>query len=266
MDGKDAPKLAIPRAAQPAYLYRGRRTAEGDVVGDAADFNRQRKIAGRWAGFFYLAYIAAFIFASYVQEKPVVWGDAAATAHNIATAEFMFRVGFMTELLAAALFLLAAWSLYVLLSPVGKNAALLFLVLNAVGVAEQSQNTLAQFAVLPLVDGAAYLKAFSAPQLQAHAMLFLHLKGAGFTVFNIAFALWLFPLAWLVIKSRFIPKIFGVLLLLDGVCLLVWIVQMGLFPGYERFTHPLFPVMLIAELSFALWLFIVGARTQNMVA
>ncbi|MDE2135742.1 MAG: DUF4386 domain-containing protein [Alphaproteobacteria bacterium] len=240
--------------------------AEGDIVSDTADINRQRKRAGRWAGFFYLAYIATFIFASYVQEKPVVWDDAAATAHNIASAEFMFRIGVMTELLAAALFLLAAWSLYVLLSPVGKNAALLFLILNAIGVAEQSQSTLMQFGVLKLVHGAAFLKALSAPQLQAHAMLFLDLKGAGFTVFNIAFALWLFPLAWLVIKSRFIPKILGVLLLLDGICLLVWIVQMGLFPSYEKFIHPLFPVMLIAECSFALWLFIVGARTQKMVA
>ena len=235
-------------------------------MSDTADINRQRKRAGRWAGFFYLAYIATFIFASYVQEKPVVWGDAAATAHNIASAEFMFRIGFMTELLAAALFLLAAWSLYVLLSPVGKNAALLFLILNAIGVAEQSHNIVEQFAVLPLVDGATYLRAFSEPQLQALAMQSLHLKGAGFTVFNVAFAFWLFPLAWLVVKSRFIPKILGVLLLLDGVCLLVWIVQMGLFPGYEKFTHPLFPVMLVAESSFAVWLFIVGARTQEIVA
>ena len=235
-------------------------------MSDTADINRQRKRAGRWAGFFYLAYIATFIFASYVQEKPVVWDDAAATAHNIASAEFMFRIGFMTELLAAALFLLAEWSLYVLLNPVGKNAALLFLILNAIGVAEQSHNIVVQFAVLPLVDGATYLRAFSEPQLQALAMQSLHLKGAGFAVFNVAFAFWLFPLAWLVIKSRFIPRILGVLLLLDGVCLLVWIVQMGLFPGYEKFTHPLFPVMLVAESSFAVWLFIVGARTQEIVA
>ncbi|MDE2134283.1 MAG: DUF4386 domain-containing protein [Alphaproteobacteria bacterium] len=256
----------IPPAATSVLLLRAKRWLGRNIVSDTADINRQRKRAGRWAGFFYLAYIATFVFASYVQEKPVVWDDAAATAHNIASAEFLFRVGFMTELLAAALFLLAAWSLYVLLSPVGKNAALLFLILNAIGVAEQSQNTLIQFGVLQLVHGAAYLKAFSAPQLQALAMRSLDLKGAGFTVFNIAFALWLFPLAWLVIKSRFIPKILGVLLLLDGVCLLVWIVQMGLFPGYEKFIHPLFPVMLIAESSFALWLFIVGARAQKVVA
>ena len=48
-------------------------------MSDTADINRQRKRAGRWAGFFYLAYIATFIFASYVQEKPVVWDDADAT-------------------------------------------------------------------------------------------------------------------------------------------------------------------------------------------
>ena len=235
-------------------------------MSETAENIKERKRTGRWAGFFYLAYIATFIFATYVQEHPVVWGDAAVTANNIASAEFMYRIGFMAELLAAALFLLAAWSLYVLLSPVGKNTALLFLLLNAVGVAEQSQNTLMQFAALPLADGAAYLKVFSVPQLQAQALMFLHLKGAGFIVFNVAFALWLFPLAWLVIKSGFIPKILGMLLLLDGLCLLVWLVQMGLFPGYEKFTHPLFPVMFIAEFLFALWLLLVGARMRKPAA
>ncbi len=235
-------------------------------MSETAEIIKERKRAGHWAGFFYLAYIATFIFATYVQEHPVAWGDAAATANNIASAEFMFRIGFMTELAAAAFFFLAAWSLYVLLSPVGKNTALLFLFLNAIGVAEQSQNTLMQFAALPLANGAGYLKVFSAPQLQAQALMFLNLKGAGFIVFNVAFALWLFPLAWLVIKSGFIPKILGMLLLLDGLCLLVWLVQMGLFPGYEKFTHPLFPVMFIAEFLFALWLLLVGARMRKPAA
>jgi Domain of unknown function (DUF4386) len=235
-------------------------------VGDTADINRQRKRAGRWAGFFYLAYIATFIFATYVQEHPIMWGDAAATANHIASAEFMFRVGVMAELAAAVLFLLAAWSLYVLLNPVGKNTALLFLLLNAVGVAEQSQNVLMQFAALPLVSGTAYLKVFTVPQLQAQALMFLNLHGTGFMIFNVAFALWLFPLAWLAIRSGFIPKILGALLLLDGLCLLVWLVQMGLFPGYDKFVRLLFPVMFIAEFSFALWLLIVGARAQKAVA
>lgn len=235
-------------------------------MGEIVEGTRERKRAGRWAGFFYLAYMATFVFATYVQEHPIVWGDAAATANNITSAEFMFRIGFMAELMAAALFFLAAWSLYVLLSPVGKNTALLFLLLNAIGAAEQSQNALQQFAALPLANGAAYLKVFTVPQLQAQALMFLNLHGAGFIVFNVAFALWLFPLAWLVIKSGFIPKILGMLLLLDGLSLLVWLVQMGLFPGYEKFTHPLFPVMLIAEFSFALWLLIVGARARKPAA
>jgi len=44
-------------------------------------------------------------------------------------------LGLVVALLSAFLFLMAAWGLYVLLRPVNRDLALLFLVLNAVGVA-----------------------------------------------------------------------------------------------------------------------------------
>ena len=46
-----------------------------------------------------------------------------------------FRIGFVLDLVSAVLFLLTAWALYVLLKPVNKNLALLFLLLNLGGVA-----------------------------------------------------------------------------------------------------------------------------------
>ncbi len=49
--------------------------------------------------------------------------------------EWQFRIGFMGDLVSAVFFLLTAWALYVLLKPVNKNLALLFLLLNLGGVA-----------------------------------------------------------------------------------------------------------------------------------
>jgi hypothetical protein len=221
---------------------------------------RELKRAGRWAGFFYLAFIATFALATYLKKLPVVSGDAAATAKNIASNEMLFRAGYMSELVAAIFFFMAAWCLYVLLKPVGRNTALLFLLLNAVGVAEESVNALLQFAALPLSTGADYLKVFSEPQLHALGLMFIKLQGTGNIAFTITFGLWLFPLAWLVIKSGYIPKILGVLLALDGLVLMVAFVQMCLFPAQYRLIYPLYPVMFVAEFSLSAWLLIFGAR------
>ena len=80
----------------------------------------------------------------------------------------------------AVFFLLAAWALYVLLKPVNKDLALLFLLLNLGGVAVYSINLLNQFAAVLLLSGADYLKVFQADQLQALAMLFLNLHKNGY--------------------------------------------------------------------------------------
>jgi len=64
-------------------------------------------------------------------------------------------------------FLLAAWALYVLLKPVNKNLALLFLLLNLGGVAVECINVLNLYAALQFLSGANYLTAFQTDQLQA---------------------------------------------------------------------------------------------------
>jgi len=221
----------------------------------------QRRVA-RTAGFLYLIYIVTFAFSSFVQNKPIAGKDAAVTARNIMASVWLFRIGFMSEVVAALFFLLAAWALYVLLNPVGKNLALLFLLVNLAGVATECILALIHFAALPLLSGADYLKVFNADQLQALAMLCLHLSGTGNMVTVLFYGVWLFPLGYLVVKSGFLPRILGALLILDGVCLLICFFQLCLFPGHQKITYPLYPVMFVAEFGLALWLLIKGVKVR----
>ena len=89
----------------------------------------------RMAGFLYLIFMGTCIFAGFVRSRLIVFGDAAATANNITASKWLFRIGFMSDLLSALVFLLAAWALYVLLRPVNRDLALLFVFLNLAGVA-----------------------------------------------------------------------------------------------------------------------------------
>ena len=108
-----------------------------------------------------------------VRDGLFVAGDAAATASNILANKGLFTITAVGDVVAAALFGLSAWALYVLLKPVNKNFAVLFLLLNLVGVAIQCFSDVFLFASSLLVDGSSFLKVFQPDQLQALAMFFL---------------------------------------------------------------------------------------------
>ena len=222
------------------------------------------KKTARMAGFLYLAYFATFIFADngvhYTAVEPV---DGAAIAHNIMASEQLFRIGFVSFVLAAVFFLLAAWALYVLLKPVNKDLALLFVLLNLGGVAIKCASLFCEFAALLLLSGADYLQVFQADQLQALAILFLNLYKNGFMIAQIFFGAWLLPLGYLVFKSGFLPRILGILLIIDGFAMLIWFFQFFLFPGYEVISTLCLAESFIAEASLCLWLVIKGVKDQK---
>ena len=232
-----------------------------EIAGDVQDSSRHN--LARLAGFLYLAYIVLFAFSTFVQYKPFVWDDPAAMARNIADSELMIRIGFLSSTVADLFFLSTAWALYVLLKPVGKNLAFLFLLFNLTGVAVECVYTVIHFEALLLLGRSDYLHAFKPDQLQALSMFFLNLGGSGNMVTTFFYGVWLFPLGYLVIKSGFLPRFLGVLLLLDGLSLMICFIQLCLFPAYQKLTYPLFPVMFIAEFGLAMWLIIKGVKGQK---
>ena len=104
------------------------------------------KKTARIAGLLYLLHFVFFFIADngvhYTAVSPL---DAAATVNQIMTSEWLFRIGFVSFVLAALFFLLAAWALYVLLKPVNKDLALLFVFLNLGGVVIQCASLFSEF-------------------------------------------------------------------------------------------------------------------------
>jgi hypothetical protein len=231
--------------------------------------NTNKKTA-RIAGFLYLIYIVVSIFANGIgRSKLIVLGDATTTAGNIIASAWQFRVGFLVDLVSAVLFLLTAWALYVLLKPVSKNLALLFLLLNLGGVAVSCFSDLFLMASQLLLSGADYLKVFQVDQLQALAMLSLYLYKYGFLgIAQIFFGAWLFPLGYLVFKSGFLPRILGVILMVHCVVWLMGALQFFLLPGFVGITfvgitYLSNPIGFISEFGLTLWLLIMGAKEQK---
>ena len=221
-----------------------------------------RKTA-RMAGLFYLIFILTTVLATSIRDSFIVSGDATATANNIISSQELFRVGFVTELVSATFFVLAAWALYSLLKPVNKNLALLLLLLNLGGVAVECLNTLNLYAALQFLSGANYLTAFQTSQLQAMAMSYLDLYTTGFLIAQIFFSAWLIPLGYLVYKSRILPKFLGLLLILDFFGNMSWFLQGFLFPDYKILAYPGNAISFIAEISLTVWLLVMAVKEQN---
>ena len=224
------------------------------------------KKTARMAGLTYLIYIVISVFADVLgRSKLIVLGDAATTARIIIASAWQFRIGFVVDLVAAVLFLLTAWALYVLLKPVNKNLALLFLLLNLGGVAVWCFSDLFLIASQLLLSGADYLKVFQADQLQALAMVSLYVYKNGFSgIAQIFFSAWLFPLGYLVFKSGFLPRILGIVLMVECFAWLLYPIQFFLFPGNVVLTYLSSAVGFIGELSLTLWLLIKGVKDQKL--
>ena len=218
----------------------------------------------RTAGLLYLLFMLTFIFSSVVRSRMIVFGDAVTTANNVMASEWLFRIGFISEILSAAFFLLAAWTLYAILKSVNKNLALLFLLLNLSGVVIECMNALNLFAALLFLSGADYLKAFEVNQLKSFAMFFLNSYQSGFMIAQVFYGAWLLPLGYLVFKSGFLPRILGMLLMVDCVGILIWFFQFFLLPSYPAIAYPSYAIGFIAELSLGLWLLIRGVNEQKL--
>src|SRR4030042_2115027 len=226
--------------------------------------NTNKKTA-RIAGFLYLIYIIISIFANVLgRSKLIVLGDAATTARNILASAWQFRIGFVVDLVAAVLFLLTALAFDVLLKPVNKPLALMFLLLNLGGVAVWCVSYLFLITSQLFLSGADYLKVFQADQLQALAMLFLYIYKNGFSgIAQIFFSACIFPLGYLVFKSGFLPKILGIILMVECFGWLLFPIQFFLFPGNVVITYLSSAVGFIGEFSLTLWLLIMGAKEQK---
>ena len=222
--------------------------------------SRQR-VAKR-AGIAYLAFVITCIFAGVVRSTLIVLDDASKTAELLRNSLWLFRTSIIVDLISAALFLLAAWTLYVLLKPVQKNFALLFLVLNVAGVAVQCISLLFLLTPMLIHESLDFQRAFQPDQLNALTLLFLNFHKSGFLIAQIFYGTWLFPLGYLVYKSDFLPKWLGILLMIDFVGVMIWFFQFFLLPNLEIITYPGLAVSFTAEISLSFWLII--KKTEDL--
>jgi uncharacterized membrane protein len=126
------------------------------------------KKMGRLAGLIFLILVITGVFAEFfVRQKLFVLNDPETTTQNIIDNQWLFRLGFVSDLVMSTMFFIYGYVLYLIFKNVNKNISLFLLLCAVISVAMFCQNSLNQFAALELLTKTAYSEAFNPDQLQA---------------------------------------------------------------------------------------------------
>lgn len=223
--------------------------------------------AARIAGAIYLSMAVTAPFSMmYVPRALIAQGDATATANNILAHETLFRLGIVGELSTAVILIFLVMALHRLLGGVNEHRARLMVGLVLVSAAITFMNMVNNIAALTLFRGADFLAVLDRPQREALAMLFLHLHSQGNFVNEAFWGLWLLPFGLLVMKSGFLPRILGVLLIVNCLAYVAASLTWLLLPAYGNAVFRALTPALLGELWIMLWLLIKGANVQPLSA
>jgi len=195
--------------------------------------------------------IIAIFSIMYVPSRLILSEDAIITASNIASNEFIFRLGIVGSLLTQIIFIFVPLFLYKLFESVNKNQSILMVILALISVPIAMMNTLNSVAALKLLNDPVQM------------MFFLDLNAQGIVIVSIFWGLWLFPLGYLVCKSGYFPKIMVFLLAIAGVGYLLGSFTNLLIPHLEILLS-ISEVMTFGEVVFIAWFLIKGVKLQKI--
>jgi hypothetical protein len=218
------------------------------------------RLRARITGAFYLLTILTGIFAQgFVSGSLVVDGDALATATNILTHKSLFQWGFAVYIIEMACQIVTTALFYELLKPAGKSLSLVAAFLGLAGCVIKTFSRVFFIAPMFVLGGVHYLSVFSTEQLQALALLFLKVNDRGAAVALVFFGFNALLTGYLIIRSAFLPRILGALVMLGG---LGWLSFLYLPLGYRLFPY-IAPLGLLGAASLILWLLVFGVNEQR---
>ncbi len=126
----------------------------------------------------------------------------------------LFRIGITIELIMSVGLIVLALALYIILKSANKNLALLALFLKLVEATIVAVIVLVNFIALQILNGEAYLTAFTPEKLQAPVGLILNAHTTIYSIPMVFLGLDMIVFSYLFFKSKYIPRIlagFGIL-------------------------------------------------------
>jgi hypothetical protein len=214
------------------------------------------------AGFAYL--LSPVTYAEYtLMPKLVISGNIDQTVQNLSAHGNLFFAGILCYLITFLEDIVIAWALYILLSPVNRALSLLTAWFRLMYTAVALAGLLHLVTAYNLVNTPVYLKLFGFGPLHAQVQLSLGSYRDDWSFSLIIFGVHLVLLGYLIFRSTYIPKIIGILLVIDGLGWVINSLQSYLYPnanlGFIFITF-------FGEVVLMLWLLIGGWMMKADVA
>jgi Domain of unknown function (DUF4386) len=215
--------------------------------------------AGAVAGFALLVVTVLSVFAFIVVIKGlIVHGDAAKTASNILDSETRFRIAVACFALVAVFDVIVAWALRVFFAPVSELVSNLAAAVRVAYAAVFLVATAHLIVVSQLLMGNETRAGFTASELTAQGLLQIDTFTAVWNAGLVLFGFDLLLLAYLAIRSSYVPTWLGILLVLSGCGYLID--SFGLI-FVRDYSASVSDFTFIGEALFMLWLL---ARSRHV--
>jgi hypothetical protein len=176
----------------------------------------------------------------------------------------LWRVGIAVELIGSVAFIFLAILLYRLFKRVNDLQALTMMILALMSVPIGFVGTSFEMMAQSVYSGPDFLSGLDQAQLNGLGYMFLSMHSEGTGVESVFWGLWLFPFGLLVMRSGFIPRFLGVLLLIGGTGYVVGSFGPLLLPRYAGVINQIAFVLELGEVPIIFWLAIWGARTRGV--
>jgi len=228
------------------------------------EVNKNARIVGLW----YLALVfVGPLRLLYIPDKLFVHNDPAATAANISAHQTLFQMGIFMDTWGGAVLVFLTLAFWRLFKDVDRYQSQLLVITGGIIPGTiYFLNTVNDAAALILVRGGDWLNAFSEAQRDALAYFFTRLHYQVIVSAEVLWGIWLFPMAILILKSRWFPRVLGWWLMLDGA---TWIVlsfaNMFLQDYLDSINTWCIPFQL-GEIAVTLWFLVMGAREPKAAA
>jgi hypothetical protein len=213
----------------------------------------------RIAGALYLINVVGGAFAIGYVQATLFSSDPAVTAANLQAHQLLYRLGLAVHVLVTVTNVPLALIFYELFKGVSRRIALLDAFFILVATAIEAGGLSTQFAPLALLSNR--VGPVPAEQFQELVSLSGHLSHADYTIYTVFFGLDLLCLAYLVLRSSFLPRAIGVLLAVDGVAYLAYAFTDFLAPDLANGLTPWIQLPApLAEGLLSVWLLVFGVR------
>ena len=153
----------------------------------------------------------------YTRNKLIVFGDAATTIANLRAFEGLFRASIASSVLSAIFTFFFGLALFQVFKDARKSLSMMFLTSILITVGLSAANAVNNLGAVVVLGDAGYLKAFQPEQLTALAMVFLRINNYALGIVEIFTGIYMFTLGLLILKTGYVPKFMGVLLMI-GAC------------------------------------------------